>query len=500
MYPELLKNWRAVAAYFVVGVLLALSLAACGSDTVPSAATVITGTQTTTQAATTATATTQAATLVANTTQAPTTAVGLPTVTPAPATAPATTASVQTTTAAIATAAIPTTAIPTTATTTSAPVTTLPAVAVSAAASTTVAPTTQPASTGKALLAYVEAGQLYILDPATKDKVPALVGDGLAVSGRPDWSPDNSQLVVPVQNKTSKAETLYLVSRQALVKPKQLTATPADARDTDPRFSPDGQTVLFTRTVGGNHELWLVDRAGQQLRKLANGSQGVWSPDGQRIAFVTDGATKSESFSPQNNALHLISAKGQNEWEPASVSKMPTDLTSLGYPFGADTLAIQYPTWLDGGKTIGFTTVGHSGLLVTVSSTNAKDLKIWDTQYEGGFGVTDSAAQGSILVYETYPPSGFSGISLMNTSGKPDLKKPGNVALDNPRQGVLATRPALSADGSRLAFLKLTKEAASGPDTKAITGTLTVAQLKGGQVGEQQEILKGQIAALVWSK
>ena len=243
-----------------------------------------------------------------------------------------------------------------------------------------------------------------------------------------------------------------------------------------------------------------MDQNRQNARKLTNGQQGSWSPDSQRIAFVTDGTIKPDTQLPQNNALHLISAKGQNEWEPTSTSKLPTDLSGQGFPFSPSTLAIQYPTWLDGGKTIGFTTVGHSGLLVTISSTNAKDVKVWDTQYEGGFGLTDSTAQGGLLVYETFPPSGFSGVSLMNTTGKPDLTKPGNVSVDNPRQGVLASHPALSSDGTRLAYVKLTKADAGGPDTKVANGTLTVVQMRGNQPGDQQELLKSQIEYLVWSK
>ncbi len=69
--------------------------------------------------------------------------------------------------------------------------------------------------------------------------------------------------------------------------PRQLTRH--EARDTGPRFSPDGRWIAFTSTRMGNADVWVMPAEGGEPRQLTHHSGGdfvaTWTPDSRRVIF-----------------------------------------------------------------------------------------------------------------------------------------------------------------------------------------------------------------------
>ncbi|TVR67402.1 MAG: hypothetical protein EA422_00460 [Gemmatimonadales bacterium] len=69
--------------------------------------------------------------------------------------------------------------------------------------------------------------------------------------------------------------------------PRQLTRH--EARDTEPRFSPDGRWIAFTSNRMGNADVWVMPAGGGEPRQLTFHSGGdnvvTWMPDSERVVF-----------------------------------------------------------------------------------------------------------------------------------------------------------------------------------------------------------------------
>lgn len=89
---------------------------------------------------------------------------------------------------------------------------------------------------------------------------------------------------------------------------RRLTLSPQ--RDGDPVWSPDGGRLAFVRVQGGRSDIYVVNADGSELRRLAHaitfrllpgsssgfGAHPAWSPDGRKIAFMSNRDGKDDIF------------------------------------------------------------------------------------------------------------------------------------------------------------------------------------------------------------
>ena len=97
-----------------------------------------------------------------------------------------------------------------------------------------------------------------------------------------DWTADGKSIVYSMQGRLWRQrvgeETAYELTKSA-------------GYDYQPDVSPDGKRVVFSRYINDAYELVIRDlRSGKETAVTANGAVNVdprWSPDGERIAYVT---------------------------------------------------------------------------------------------------------------------------------------------------------------------------------------------------------------------
>ena len=111
----------------------------------------------------------------------------------------------------------------------------------------------------------------------------------------PVLSPDGRQVVYSVTTTdgetSSRVAHLWALPSDGSAPPRQLTS--GDKGESDPVFSPDGRQLAFVADRSGTPQVYLMRLDGGEARRLTSVATGVqgplrWSPDGSRIAFVSD--------------------------------------------------------------------------------------------------------------------------------------------------------------------------------------------------------------------
>jgi len=265
--------------------------------------------------------------------------------------------------------------------------------------------------------------------------------------GDPKSSPDGKWVVFTRQTWDPEADktttNLWLVSIDGAVL-RQLTSARHMA-DTSPVWSPDGQTVAFVSNRSGSQQIWTIRTDGGEARQLTQFPVEVdnlrWSPAGSHIAFSAEVYPDADL----EETARRDKARADN---PVKAMKF-------------DRLFIRHwDTWFDGKR---------KHLFVLPVKKNGSDWEVAGppvdlmtgidadspTRPFGGVEEYDWSPDGQEIAYTAQPGDDAAWSTNLNiylvavTGGKSRC-----ITLDNPATD---TQPRYSPDGSTIAYLSMSR-------------------------------------------
>jgi tricorn protease len=190
-----------------------------------------------------------------------------------------------------------------------------------------------PADDGEGRIVYESAGELVVFDVASGTSTPISIhvpDDG--VSMRPSRTSVAGNLEDAALSP--KGERAVVVARGDVFTvpiengPTRNLTNSSGAHDKGARWSPDGRRIAFLSDRTGEEEIWLVEQDGNgEPVQLTDDGDGMryapeWSPDGKSLAFddkegrlyVLDVETKAKTLVADEASFRL----GNHTWSPDS--------------------------------------------------------------------------------------------------------------------------------------------------------------------------------------
>lgn len=277
--------------------------------------------------------------------------------------------------------------------------------------------------------------------------VPALGGVAKQLTefgSYPAWSPDGGFLVLQssgigddlfaMGSGALLTTTLWIISAQGGTA-KQITVmgNPPGGHGS-PSWSPDGKRIAFASYDPAKTDIWTITTEGEQLKRVAEGIDPIYAPDGEHIYFVSFGS----------NNLNFGLSKVRVSPESGEPVGEPIEIASTG-PSRIKRITISAD-----GKRIAYTPLTVASNLWSVpvpqrttnEATEPPVALTHDTSYRNSN--PDFSPDGKKVAYHVIRVGGKSDVWLIDPDGRNATQLTTDPASD--------LRPSWFPDGEQIAF------------------------------------------------
>ena len=172
------------------------------------------------------------------------------------------------------------------------------------------------------------AGLMWVMDaagsepePVLEDLMPAFPETACAGGFPGGWFPDGEHILYRGSQGGIKALQICSVATDG--SDVRIILSEDGVRNYYPSLSPDGQKIAFTKDLGGNGEIYVMNVDGGGLRRLTDDPRldeyPTWSPDSQWIAFHSERDGDSEIYivRPDGSDLRQLTSNDDRDMQPS---------------------------------------------------------------------------------------------------------------------------------------------------------------------------------------